>query len=297
MPLLTTCAILAFKPLIKFAARNLCEAVVPGTSDIANGLIGTAIDKVGDTLQHNYDAPVPYWELGKAECDDCGAIITRGCVSHCVTCGDFDLCAKCISHKTDRTAQFHDPGHMWTIYMLSKDIRGYANLDSKPSVVTRRSPKPVGYFSGHFHCTGFYMQFQIRTALALKVAFAGPNGSDISGRGADAIGAFTIHGRRNGSHVSFLKRYQQHAVVYDGAIVDGTLLVGTWSIQGYIDSGPFVLVLELVDSKVEAVERATWSGFYEQCRGRYRTSVNLSIFASGRIEGKGQDSVGSKDGS
>lgn len=288
MPLLTTCAIFGFKSLIKYAAEYLCDAVVPGSSDFVGGLIEDAVDTAGDRLQRNRNAQVPYWELGRALCSGCGTNITSGCVSHCITCEEFDLCAQCISYMMERSPQFHNPGHMWTIYMISKTTRGYANLDNKPSLGAKRSPS-IGRCQ--YHCTGYYMQHQERTAMGLTVTFSGRNASEISGSGHDAIGEFAIQGQRFGDQVQFIKQYRRHIVEYDGAFVDSSMLVGNWTVPGY-DSGPFVLMLEPIDHQAQAVERATWSGHYVQFGTRHRTAVSLEIYSSGRIGGKGRDSVG-----
>jgi hypothetical protein len=294
MPMLTTCAVSGFKSLIMFAAVNLCDAVVPGSSELVGGLIEAVVDDAGDRFHQRLEQSSigpPYWEQGRAVCNSCNTSITRGCVSHCVTCGDFDLCASCMTDRMEISPQFHDASHKWTIYMLSKSMRGYANLDNTPSLAERPSTA-VGTSGGKFYCTGYYMQEGTRTAQTIEVVLSGRDGATLSGGGHDAIGTFTIQGeKRNGDCVSFQKRYATHTVAYEGVLVDGAMLVGTWTIRGD-DAGPFVLVFERGDVPTEAAEKATWSGYYVQYQRRYNTSFVLTIASSGRIEGGGRDDVG-----
>ncbi len=58
---------------------------------------------------------------------------------------------------------------------------------------------------------------------------------NVSGRGADVVGSFTLQGRcRSDGHIEILKQYDHaHAVLYVGTYDGEGTFFGTWDIAGY----------------------------------------------------------------
>ncbi|KAJ8571563.1 hypothetical protein ON010_g5272 [Phytophthora cinnamomi] len=279
MPLVETCLLFGFKHLVAFVAENLVDNIIPGLGGLAGEFASSAAESAATRNK------TPYWEIGRAYCNECKVQITRGCVSHCVTCGDFDLCANCLSTlMANNDDKFHAANHYWTLYLISKTTCGYANMDNG---VPR--PSDDNTQDGLYHCTGYYLESAQRHSTAMDVRI---HQCQVSVGGTDSIGSFIIKGERRGNYVTFKKKYCLHTIEYQGRLLGSGMLVGSWS-AGFMGSSPFVLMFERANTSTRLVDSAIWAGHYKQFFMKFSMSVKLDVYPSGRIEGRGKDSVGS----
>lgn len=75
----------------------------------------------------------------------------------------------------------------------------------------------IGYYN--------YGDTQAPHTMELNLSFVG---NQLSGRGIDDVGKFTISGTHSGADCSWTKTYDTHSIEYEGCLEEGRIW-GTWS--------------------------------------------------------------------
>ncbi|KAH7441543.1 hypothetical protein KP509_03G042500 [Ceratopteris richardii] len=193
--------------------------------------------------------------------------------------------------------------------IVREHLKNHLSSNSVLKIATTIDPSMQGEVQ---QWTGYWILASHKGVMDLELFVTYDH--QVLGSGEDEVGKFTIEGEELAANVNFTKHYvNAHIVNYEGKRVGKDRIEGSWSFSvdmfGDWSRGEFLLenVVRHEDHEDSSLRRdaicwlqqvaclnrvRNWNGFYEQFDENYEMETSFVFTPSGRVHGKGNDSIG-----